>query len=296
MTQARGDHKVLMVGLPGAGKSTYLGAFWNAVEKAHDTHAVKLVGLLPSDRVYLNSLRDDWLEFKKLGRTQEDETRHSPLSVSFGGSENVSLNFPDISGETFRDMVESRHWPLEFHEVIDGATELMVFLNPLLLKDGPTILDAVRMEGEIVDDQTPPDQSEQASIELGKPWTRALIPTQVKLIDIVQLITLKARNAKIRKISVIVSAWDAVENTSPSPKDYVRINTPMLYQFLEAGSVNWDYRVFGVSAQGGDYENDASLRELLRLADPINRPRIAGISKEEAQQNDITFPIRWLFT
>ena len=66
MTSA--DFKLLMIGLRGSGKTTYLAALWHYLEFAEVEDQLKLPQL-QSDRDYLNSIRNNWLALKPVGRT-----------------------------------------------------------------------------------------------------------------------------------------------------------------------------------------------------------------------------------
>ncbi len=290
------EQKLLMVGLPSTGKTTYLGAFWNAIEKSKNAHSVKLADVLPDDRIYLNSLRDDWLRYEVLGRTQDDETRHPPLSVIFGDGKVVSLSFPDISGETFRDIVESRHWPVEFGDVIEGVTELMMFIHPDYVKDSPTHLEFAKLTGKLPENLSTGKSATRKKTQEFEEWTAKIISTQMKNIEILQLLTSNRANTNVRKIGIVISAWDRVVSMEMSPPEYLEKEMPMLSQFLEANSDIWECRIFGVSAQGGDYGEKDDLDRMTNFTDPLARPIIAGLNKGEAEPNDITYPVSWLFS
>lgn len=70
--------KCLIVGLPNAGKSTYIGAFW-AIEKDGGTGHKLTCKEYPSDTTYLDALKKSWLEQKGIaGRMM----RHYPQLFS----------------------------------------------------------------------------------------------------------------------------------------------------------------------------------------------------------------------
>ena len=47
-----------------------------------------------------------------------------------------------------------------------------------------------------------------------------------------------------------------------TPKEYIKIKLPLLYQYLEFNSKLFDYEIWGVSAQGGDFDDEDDLKKL----------------------------------
>ncbi len=61
-------HSCLMVGLPSAGKSTYLAAFW-AIEKEGNTGHLVSCRRYPPKTKYLDELKNNWLQQELVKRT-----------------------------------------------------------------------------------------------------------------------------------------------------------------------------------------------------------------------------------
>src|SRR5437879_4920802 len=59
-----------------------------------------------------------------------------------------------------------------------------------------------------------------------------------------------------RRLVVVVSAWDVVLERRPSPEQWLERERPFLHQFLTNNPESFAYRVYGVSAQGGDVTGD----------------------------------------
>ena len=67
----------------------------------------------------------------------------------------------------------------------------------------------------------------------------------------------------------------------------------LLAQYVRANPAQYEVEVFGMSAQGFDYEKDDAAERLAELSEPAERVRILrGSSTEE--RRDITEPIQWL--
>src|SRR5690606_21208825 len=61
--------KQFMLGLPGAGKTTYLAALWHVIESEDVDSALRLAHL-HGEHGYLNSIRGKWLDVQHLDRTK----------------------------------------------------------------------------------------------------------------------------------------------------------------------------------------------------------------------------------
>lgn len=144
---------------------------------------------------------------------------------------------------------------------------------------------------------------------LAKEWHPSLAPTQVQLVDILQLIARAPVGRAGRKIVVMISAWDKVEGEKLAPATFLAAKMPLLAQYLEAGRDGWTSRIYGVSAQGGEYDGNDSNAEPVegkilkkkttgldadRLRDvdiPANRIRLVFGAQEST---DLTEPLHWL--
>ena len=67
----------------------------------------------------------------------------------------------------------------------------------------------------------------------------------------------------------------------------------LLAQYIAASPAQYEVEVFGVSAQGFDYERDNALERLAEVSTPAERVRVTRGSETE-QRRDITEPIQWL--
>jgi hypothetical protein len=73
---------------------------------------------------------------------------------------------------------------------------------------------------------------------------------------------------------------------------------PLLDQFLKHGlNPVWETRIYGVSAQGGDYDDDkTTLADAERLRDiDVPSERISVFYAGD-KSNDLTDPLQWLLT
>jgi hypothetical protein len=65
----------------------------------------------------------------------------------------------------------------------------------------------------------------------------------------------------------------------------------MLSQFLKANHEKLLTNIYGISAQGGDFEDDDERAALQKLREPTERIRVQVGSE---QSKDISAPIQWL--
>ena len=93
-----------------------------------------------------------------------------------------------------------------------------------------------------------------------------------------------------------MSAWDKVDEASCDPNELLGKKMPLLQQYLEASTDLWTTRVYGVSAQGGDYDVDYSDRvdEVPVLGGYDTASERIVLIGGEAVVNDLTEPIAWL--
>ena len=118
--------------------------------------------------------------------------------------------------------------------------------------------------------------------------------------DLLQLLRLPPLQIGFRRIAIVLSAWDKVADEGRTPEEFLAERLPLLDQYLRSGADNWVWRVYGVSAQGADYEKEneklsdsqrAKLQELRALDEPSMRIRVVS---EGPESRDLTEPIAWL--
>ena len=130
-------------------------------------------------------------------------------------------------------------------------------------------------------------------------WQPALAPTQVQLVDILQMLQCRPLDVGSRRVSVMLSAWDKVEEEGARPEEFLETRLPLLAQYLRQPSNGWTARVFGVSAQGGDYD-DASGAGAQASAEALRNLETASerimLVDGDSVGHDLTEPIAWLIT
>ena len=115
--------------------------------------------------------------------------------------------------------------------------------------------------------------------------------------DLLQILMRPPIGHPALRIAVVVSAWDLVETLQDkggvprlAPREWLRTELPLLDQFLSSNADAIVFRVFGVSAQGGDY-GDTTVVDGLQGVNPAERVRVVD---ETAIGNDLTILLDWL--
>ena len=192
----------------------------------------------------------------------------------------AEFEIPDLSGECFSNSWIYRQIPESISQLFERAVGGLLLINPSLVMEPPMITELPLPSG--------PGQSE------GHP---AYDPegafTSVKLVDILQ--NVQSIVLRQQSVAVIVSAWDTVEESDEkklTPEQWLNKHLPLLTQYLRS-NVEWlRYKIFGVSAQGGDLRNPTIRKNLLAISRPKMRIRILEEGCEVS--HDITRPIRWV--
>lgn len=291
----------IFIGLPSSGKSSFIGALWHVVESG-EIDSIFTVTIQPKDREYLNELRSKFLKCEAPERTKTEFVKQIELQIQEKETGNsINFLFPDLSGETYETQFELRQVTNDYLYQLKACNSCIVFINPDHLKTSTLISE---LDGSLFDDEDdnvgvmeqgngfPDSQAKNLTPE--KPWTPRMCQTQVKLVDLLQIIQEKL--PQTCKIGIIISAWDVIinmsdENKNDTPDLWLRKNLPLFHQYLTANKHNFPYSVYGISAQGGVYSKSSNV-ELQKHINPSER---IIVQSGNNRSHDITAPLKWLF-
>lgn len=281
------DAHVSIVGLPASGKTTYLAALWHMVREPGADTDLRFTSLNTGNYEHLNTLAKLWRSGKIQQRTQTSGLKTVIMTLGHADGREVAISFPDIPGEDFSDMWEKR-------EVDDSLQKTLSAPNIVLIVNGDTI----KLPGWVAERNA---MANDAGLPItdNEPvdWNPSLSPTQVKLVGLLQFLMSQTLDVGPRRIAVLISAWDKVEGEQLSPDELLSTKLPLLAQYLRSGRDPWDWNVWGISAQGGEYEDPEkdqhfaetdALRDLDRASDRIKIVQGAIVT------SDITHPLAWL--
>lgn len=287
---AERQHHIVTVGLPASGKTTFLAALWHLVCKDDvQNMRLKFAGLRRGDKTYLNEIADLWRDGRIQERTVLRGDRVVTIDLVDHVSTEVHLEFPDIAGETFRQMWEKRDCDPTVAEMLrDG--NVLLFIHPDTIKPLVRVVTIAAMASDC-DIQ---DGNDKTAV----PWNPEFAPTQVQIVSLLSMLREPAldNSHSPRRLAVMLSAWDKVQTQGLTPARYLERDLPLLHQYLRQASDGWKWRVYGVSAQGGSYDKaDAKIRSEAAIAildqDPSLRIQLVH---GDQNSHDLTEPIEWL--
>ncbi|WP_113675883.1 TRAFAC clade GTPase domain-containing protein [Vallitalea guaymasensis] len=261
-----------IMGLPNAGKTTYLAALYYSI--ANPQNEIKIRLNKTSNDTYLSKLSLKWVEKNRLERTKlGDDNANISIEVIGQQGDVLQMRFPDLSGETFQNLYEKRELSTELVQYIKSADGILLFVNvddikkPEFISNNP-----IFMKNEY-DERSKRDPKKDD-------------PIQVQLIELLQVVQ-HIREYDCVNIGIVLSAWDLIPDVDRdiSPEEYIHRNMCMLWQFLQSNKETLKTRFWGVSAQGGKIDDD----KLLDFDEPINR--IIVVDNNGNRHNDITIPI-----
>ena len=280
------SRSVVVMGLPGSGKTTYLAALWHLVSEGEINSKLKYVSLRAGNADHLHEIATRWREAKKQERTSVSGDKLVSMILQAEGCEPQTVTFPDVAGEAFQQMWGQR----ECDETVAGWLKepgVLLFVHA----DKVTVPKWVVDEKLLLEDMGIEREDEEMV-----DWSPSLAPTQVQLTDLLQSMQSDPLDVGPRRLAIILSAWDKAAGRRLMPEEYLAKRMPLFSQFLAHGlDSDWAVRIYGVSAQGGDYDDEnrsSPEAERLRNVDlPSRRIRVTYAGSES---HDLTEPLQWL--
>ncbi|WP_188110306.1 TRAFAC clade GTPase domain-containing protein [Agrobacterium tumefaciens] len=284
---------VAIVGLPGSGKTTFLAALWHIVNSTDgNPPALRIGSLAKGAPSYLNSIARMWRNATEQGRTQLDGNRLVQMNLIDIHERTVEVAFPDVAGEAYQQMWEVRDCDEDLEALLQ-AESVLLFINSDTIKP-PRWINELNRQAKAMN--LPKEEEGPAP---GVKWDPKMAPTQVQLVDLLQLLRQYPLDVGPRKLVIGLSAWDKAEPEGLAPLGFLYAKLPLLAQYLQANADGWTWKVFGISAQGGQYRsNPASAvkrdadKKVLDLPEASDRIKIVADDMEMSR--DITIPLLWL--
>ena len=282
--------RFLLMGPAESGKTSFLAAFWIYANGA--PQAGLTVKCHPQDASYLDELQQAWLNFIKVPRTSAGTDRSVELEIVRKADQaDFNLTIPDLSGETFAEIWTHRHWTPQFQTLLDGSGGALLFVHHEKIEDGETLQDVQELQAQLPQPEPVGQPQSPADKPKPTPFDIVKVPTQILLIDSLQLIAETGKLNQPFRLGVVVSAWDSVLATQAAakPESWLKSRMPALVSYLTNNPELFDFKIFGVSAQGVDY---GKLTPEFENTPPHARCRVAadGI----ADPTDVTTPVQWL--
>jgi hypothetical protein len=269
---------LLIVGLPEAGKTSFIHAVDDLMQNPTIPDALRSYALAP-DRSYLERDKGKYRAGTKLEHTERN-LQGAPPELWFqhpGTGRKGRLFLPDVSGEVFQDQWVYRRWSKSYRADLKTISGALVFVRA----------DTPASNQELLGAMAALPSNEKTAL----PWDAKKASPQVQLVDVLQFIATKGQISVPLKISVMISAWDTVNkpaNLQPkNPVQFLAREWPLLAQYLRANPETFVTKIYGVSALGG---TDEELKELSKLR-PQDRVQLV---EDMQSSKDLTRPLRWL--
>ncbi|HEY5588988.1 MAG TPA: hypothetical protein VIK86_08540, partial [Candidatus Paceibacterota bacterium] len=268
-----------IMGLPSAGKTTYLAALWYSLQQPNKTmlRLNKYIG----NHKYLTKLSETWTGLEKVSRTSIDN-EEKKLNISLVDMDKTiyEVSFPDLSGESFQKQYVDREIDKDTAEYITKCGGILVFINPEETTPPPCFITEINYETRI------------AFQSIGELVVRKPLkddPTEVQLVELLQFITFLRQQNHIN-IGIIVSAWDTLEPKQFNiPEKFIKEQLPLLWQYLYSNAMLFSVSYFGISAQGGPLENEGDIEKLANVTEPVHR--IMVMDNYGNFSHDVTLPL-----
>ena len=292
--------RVVVIGLPHVGKTTFLAALWDVVGSGEVVGSLQL-DRLEGDKHHLHEIRNRWADCLEIDRTKiPDETLVSMRLKSTHSQLVNEIVFTDMSGESFEQQWNERTCKRKYANIIKDASGILLLIHPKRVKEAILISDAVKMSKVLEEPVAGTSKSTTSDTSATRAPSAKPLPTepryaatQVQLVEMLQFVRhLRPQRAKRLRLGIIISAWDVVEtlarkNAVPTPEAWFSERLALLEQYVRSNSEIYEHEVFGVSAQGGELKD----ADTLRKCNPAGR--ISVVHKGN-RSNDITLPVRWV--
>jgi len=276
---------LLVIGLPSAGKTTFLAALWHVAETG-DVSGSLSVDHLADNREHVERIRSSWLRFEPVGRTLSNSSSRVVIPIRTSPEAPPStLIFPDLAGEIFTNQWQFRSWSTDYDATARSASAALVFLNPDALVEPVTITETdAAFEAAFGPAATDANDADV--------WDASSSPTQVQLVELIQFLLHDAR-APLRSLVVVISAWDLVASAGYTPEEWLLKRTPLLWQFATSRFGRNNFQVYGISAQGVALEAREEVERLQQTLESASA-KISVVTPDGSTSHDITLPVRWL--
>jgi GTPase SAR1 family protein len=289
------DRSIIICGLPASGKTTFLAALWHVVvQRVNPNAKLKFDSLKDGDHAHLNAIARRWQQAKEQIHTETASGKLVSMNLKEADGRKVKMTFPDLSGESYQQMWEARECDEQLGQIVRSGEGVMLFLHANRVRRPIGVAEAIAHSEALGGKPSEPTVSEK--------WHPKDAPTAVQVVEMLQMLRCNTLRSPAKRLAIMLSAWDKVEDEGLDPEAFLARELPLLDQYLRQGDGAWEFRVYGLSAQGSDYEPE--LREGEELDSKLKAKVNAIREIEEASarirlvspspSTDLTDPIVWL--
>ncbi|WP_426420950.1 hypothetical protein [Bradyrhizobium genosp. A] len=283
------QHSIVLVGGPDSGKTNYLARLWAALRARQGSLIAPEV---PGDIKYVEDALAHLLQGHFAPRTdkalEEGDSFEVPVRASGAQSESFQIVVPDVSGELWKNAVETSELPDQWMDGLKAATGALLFVRvgsdinvePL---DWVTASKLLSHAG---------GSAQEADAD------KRAIPTQVALCELLRFMehALGTESGEIRpRVAILITAWDRLDALSAKkgPIAYLASEYPLLAGRIE-DITKFEISVFGVSIVGGDFI-DRDFKQQFFTTTLQSSGYVVLESDDGIQtKQDITLPVAWV--
>ena len=278
---------IILIGGPDTGKTSFIARLWVTLRTG--SGALTASGT-PDQIKYVEGIVRYLHQGHFAPRTNKNlEVGQGSIMIPLGLDESLEeeiaeLVIPDISGEIWKEAVETTELAPERMAQLEDAVGVLLFVR-VLSDQNVDPLDWVN-DAELMEyqgDNAQPDK----------------MPTQVMLCEFLRFLELRLPDrtaGRKPRIAVIITAWDFLDNDSSAagPRAYLEKEYPLFAGRL-ADLDRFDVAIFATSIVGGDLKADEEFREELLNSDfeSVGFVRFDHDGTVE-EVTDFTLPVAWV--
>jgi hypothetical protein len=279
------DPRLLVLGGPDSGKSTYRGQVFQRF--AHKPGGLKLRKSV-GDVTAIESDVDRLSQGLQPNHTRSNTFVTTDFALVDSAGRQYELKFADYDGEQLRRMSNNNLLPALWVERAQQADSWLLFLR----------IDSVRSVKNFMTHpvDSGPRTEAKADTKLGPVPANAV--TETNTIEMLQRL-LFVRGASLRhrvyapRLAVLLSCWDELPQSeqSKAPDDLLALRAPLLSRFLSA---NWNpdsVRVWGLTSTEKPLPKETPDEAFARKGAENVGYIVVGANQQE---RDLTLPITWL--
>lgn len=283
------ERTCFMIGMPSSGKTTYLVSLTSMLMFGGKETALNLKSHdRPEGMENIQDAIEKFNKFQPVGRTISTAEGWIKLPLYDKQGNKICLRVPDLSGEIFRDLVNERRLKKDIAHHLREADILLFFLNIDTLSEERRIPLNEESTMALIEKEYDKSAVEQGKTQLAKSDAQdKKLVTQTDLVELLQCV-LHLSKKRVR-VKFIISAWDSLEKRlapeERTPEKCMAKFLSLFLQFLRSNSERVIAEIWGVSAQGFDFSDQAELEK--RMIDYLgNHARVIAPNGEES--HDLT--------
>ena len=225
------ERSVVIIGLPGSGKTTFLAALWHLITERDVKTVLRFHTLHAGENSHLNAIAARWRDAKVQNRTALGGNRLVSMNLQDANGTPVRITFPDVAGESYRRIWEDRDCETDIADILK-APGVLLFIHADTISPPKWVIDEVALSKAV---GLPIPNGEDVE------WHPRLAPTQVQLVDLLQLLCTEPLNVGSRRLAIMLSAWDKADGERLYPQAYLEAKLPLLSQYLRQGADGWTW-------------------------------------------------------